>query len=317
MARPLSWSDVRGGLVALAVLVGVAFGVLRYLRVGALHGDTVHVYALVSEARGLTPGSEVWLNGQKIGKVSRIDFRPVATSDTSTRLLVEMQVLSAYRDAVHKDATAQIRAGGSLIGAVVMYLTPGTVRTASIDEGDTVRATPQSDFEGASAKLGEATSEVEPILANVKVMMAGMQSTRGTIGAFMNGPGFGQLGEARIRASRVVNRLSGGGTAGLVMRGGLSARAGVVLSRVDSVRALLASPHTSLGRFRRDSTLLANVADIRGQLAEVQQDLDESRGTAGRVLHDSAATSALAGAQREMTLLLADLKAHPLRYLSF
>jgi len=291
--------------------------VLRFLRVGALHGDTVHIYALMSEARGLTPGSEVWLNGQKIGKVSRIDFRPVATSDTSTRIQVEMQVLSRYVDAVHKDATAQLRSGGSLIGAVVVYLTPGSVRTTAIAEGDTVRATPQSDVEGAGAQFSEATKEVAPIMANVRVMMAGMQSTRGTIGAFMNGPGLGALGEARVRATRVANRLSGGGTVGRVMQGGLTSRAGEVMARVDSVRALLASPATSLGRFRRDSTLLTNVQDIRAQLAEVQRDLDDSRGTAGRVLHDSAATNALAGAQREMALLFADLKAHPLHYLSF
>ena len=45
--------------------------------------------------------------------------------------------------------------------------------------------------------------------------------------------------------------------------------------------------------------------------------LADSRGTAGRVLHDSAAFSALGDAHREMTLLLADLKKHPLRYNPF
>jgi hypothetical protein len=59
------------------------------------------------------------------------------------------------------------------------------------------------------------------------------------------------------------------------------------------------------------------VADIRRELAQVQQSLDEPRGTAGRILHDSGMTNALAGAQREMTLLFADLKKHPFRYISF
>jgi hypothetical protein len=101
------------------------------------------------------------------------------------------------------------------------------------------------------------------------------------------------------------------------MEDGLSTRATRVMARVDSVRALLASPNTSFGRFRRDSTLLSEVADIRNELSIIQALVDEPRGTAGRVLRDSAITSALAGAQREMSLLFADIKKHPLRYLSF
>jgi hypothetical protein len=100
------------------------------------------------------------------------------------------------------------------------------------------------------------------------------------------------------------------------MRGGLTNRAGRVMARVDSVRTLLASPNTSLGRFRRDSTLLAEVDDIRNELTLVRASLDEPRGTVGRALKDSALTTSLGQAQHEMTLLMADIKNNPRRYLS-
>jgi hypothetical protein len=212
---------------------------------------------------------------------------------------------------------AQIRAGGNVIGAAVMYLTPGSVRTAAIQSGDTLRSHAQADVEGASAQFGTAAREVPVIMGNVRVLMSELQTTRGTIGAFMNGPGFGELGKFRLRAGHVTQRLTGGGTAGLVMRGGLTARANRVMARADSVRALLASPNTSLGRFRRDSTILRDVADIRSELTEIQAALDEPRGTAGRVVADSALSVGVANARREMTLLFADVKAHPMRYISF
>jgi hypothetical protein len=101
------------------------------------------------------------------------------------------------------------------------------------------------------------------------------------------------------------------------MRGGMSTRAQRVMARADSVRTLLASPNSSFGRFRRDSTLMAEVADIRNELTLVQANLAESRGTAGRAVNDSALTSAVGEAARQMTLLLADLKKHPLRYVAF
>jgi phospholipid/cholesterol/gamma-HCH transport system substrate-binding protein len=317
MARRLSWSDVRGGVVALVAIVAVAIGVLKYARVGALRGRTFRVYALVGEARGVLNGSEVWLSGQKVGRIVDIRFRAPENSDTTRRILIEMELLERHRPALHRDAAAQIRAGGSVIGPAVVYLSPGTMRATILRDGDTVLAHPQGDLEEATAQFGTAAKELPAIMANVKVLTAQLQTTEGTMGAIMNGPGLRELRGARVHVLGLGNRLAGGGTAGLVMRGGLTVRAGRVMARADSVRALLASPNSSFGRFRRDSTLLAEVSDIRNELTLVRADLDGSRGTAGRALHDSALTDALGEAERQMTLLFADLKKHPLRYISF
>lgn len=316
MARRLSWSDVRGGLIALAVIAGAAFATLKFSRVGALHGDTVHVYALVGHAAGLTPGSEVWLSGQKIGKVARIEFLPVSR-DTSVRLLIDMQVLTEYLPAIHRDATALIRSGGSIIGAIVVYLTPGTTQTVAIQNGDTIVAKPSSTLDEAKTQFGAATHELPVIANNLHEIVRDLHETRGTIGAVMNGKALQALSQTKFNMVHVASRSRTPGTVSLVMQGGLSTRAGHVMARVDSVRALLGSSRTSLGRLRRDSTLMVEVADIRRELADVQRSLDESRGTAGRILHDSGMTNALAGAQQEMTLLFADLKKHPFRYISF
>jgi phospholipid/cholesterol/gamma-HCH transport system substrate-binding protein len=316
MARRLSWSDVRGGLIAVVAIALVAVAILKFLRVGALHGDTFRLYALVGEARGVTNGSEVWLNGQKIGKIIDIRFLP-ASADTARRIQIEMEILEQYRDAMRNDALAQIRAGGSVVGPPVVYLSAGTVRAAPLQPNDTVHTKPQADVEGATGQFAAATKEFPVIIGNVKLLVAQLKGTEGTAGAIMNGPGLRDLGTAQRRAGRVMVRLSGGGTTGFVMRGGLSTRAQRVMARADSVRALLASSNTSLGRFRRDSTLAGEVADIRNELTLLQANLASGRGTAGRAVSDSALGNALADAQRAMTLLFADLKQHPLRYINF
>jgi phospholipid/cholesterol/gamma-HCH transport system substrate-binding protein len=320
MARRLSWSDVRGGLIAIVAIAVVSFVVLKFARVGALRGNTIHLYALVGEARGVLKGSEVWLMGQKIGKITAINFRSPTVADTSSRIEIAMEVLAEYRPIIRRDAEAQIRNGGTIIGAPVVYMMPGTPKAPEIRDGDTVRTKPQPDVEGATGRFGAAAREFPVIISNVKVLAAELQTTHGTIGAFLNTPegsvGAG-LSHTRLQASRLGAQLGSRGTVGRFMEDGLSTRATRVMARVDSVRALLASPNTSFGRFRRDSTLLSEVADIRNELSIIQALVDEPRGTAGRVLRDSAITSALAGAQREMSLLFADIKKHPLRYLSF
>ena len=82
MARRLVWSDVRGGLLALLVLVAISVATLKYARVGALHGDRIRLYARAGEARGILKGSEVWLLGQKVGLVTDIRFLSPSESDT-------------------------------------------------------------------------------------------------------------------------------------------------------------------------------------------------------------------------------------------
>ncbi len=320
MARRLSWSDVRGGIIACLALVAIVVVVMTYSRVGALHGDTMFLYAKVGEARGILPGSEVWLSGQKIGKINYIRFLSPSVSDTASRIEIKMEVLSRYRSAIHRDAVAQIRNGGTIIGAPVMYMSPGTPKASEILDGDTVSTHPQADVEGTTGQFGAATREFPVIINNVKLLTAQLKTTQGTVGAFLHtpgGPGIKQLAQTRVQAEHLADRLEGGGTVGEFMKGQLTRRADRIMARADSVRALLASKNTSLGRMRRDSTLLNEVADIRNELSIVRSLIDEPRGTAGRVLRDSALTNAVAESERQMSLLFADIKKHPLRYLKF
>jgi hypothetical protein len=175
--------------------------------------------------------------------------------------------------------------------------------------------------ESATAQFGAATKELPRIAGNMKEIRAELESTSGTVGALMQSARGGEGGALQSASAQLarLRRYMGNerGSLGPIMDGGLNVRARLVMARADSVRTLVASSSGSLGRFKRDSTLMADVADIRDELATVRTSLADSRGTAGRVMHDSAAFNALGEAHREMTLLLADLKKHPLRYNPF
>jgi hypothetical protein len=100
-------------------------------------------------------------------------------------------------------------------------------------------------------------------------------------------------------------------------RGDLLERAKAALARADSVQQLLGSPDAALGRFRRDSTLKASIADIQSELSIVRALLDSASGTAGRVQHDRAIVESLTEAEREMGEIMADIRRRPFRYLNF
>jgi hypothetical protein len=89
------------------------------------------------------------------------------------------------------------------------------------------------------------------------------------------------------------------------------------MARADSVRTLIFSESGTLGRFKRDSTLLRNVAEVRDEVSIVRGLLANSRGTAGRVLGDSAIFRQLAQTEVALGDLMADIKRRPLRYIAF
>ncbi len=317
MARATSWRDLWLGTLALLVVVVGGGAVLRFARVGALHGETVPLYAATPHARGLLPGSEVWLDGQKVGVVRGVGFRP-SYADTVAPVLLSLEVLTEALPLIRRDAEPDIRAGGSFIGSPVVWLSTGVAGAPTARAGDTLVTIHSRELDAVRLELAGATAEVPQIIDNLRVLAAQLHSARSTLGA-LGVEGVGEIGETASQATALMARAtSGPGTVGLMLRRGEPmAQARLAMARADSVRALLAGPGGSLGRLQRDSTLFRTVEAITRDLTRAQAALVEPRGTAGRLRHDSALVRQVAQTRAEMDALATDLRRNPLRYLSF
>jgi phospholipid/cholesterol/gamma-HCH transport system substrate-binding protein len=319
MPRRTSWRELVFGLIALAVVTGAALVVLVFARVGTLHGKTFRLFALTGEARGIIRSSEVWLGGQKVGVVKDVRFLPPSAAD-SNRLLIVMDVLTSALREIRLNSTAQVRSGGTLLGAPVVYLSIGTTATRAVVAGDTLRTLPQPDLETVTSEFAIASRQFPEIINNVKLLDQQLHGVQGSLGAFGTEGGGVQLTRLQARAARVVSRLSEpGGTVGRALsdRASLVGRAQRTMAQADSVRALVSSPRSSFGRFRRDSSLFREVADIRNELDILHARMTSPDGTLGRAHADSALLQAVANTRREMTLIMADLHRRPLRYVHF
>jgi len=319
MSRRLRWRNLALGVASAAVVLTVALLILVYGRVGTLRGKTFRIYVTTDAARGVIRGTEVWLDGQKVGLVKNVDFRAASTS-TKERLVLSLEMLDVARSHVRADSRVDIRAGGTLIGNQVVYITSGTAKNAVIADGDTLQSRGQSDLESAVSKAAVAAREFPAVMVNVKVLAAQLQSAQGTIGAVMGLKGDVKFGAVRARTERVIGRLSSSsGTISLALSDSalLRARVQAAMARADSIRQLLASDSHSLGRFRKDSTLARDVADIRSELGRVRSLLNNPDGTIGRLRTDSALVRAVHRDFAAFDSLFTDLKKHPLRYIAF
>lgn len=319
MPRRTSWNELVIGLASFAAIAAVGLGVLFLAPLGNLHGSTFRLYALTDQARGVIRGTEVWLAGQKVGLVKEVRFLP-PTFPVDNRVLVAMDVLAADRDEIRRNSTAQVRAGGTLIAAPVVYITIGTTATPAVSPGDTLRALPQPDLETMTSEFAVASREFPAIIGNIKLLDDQLHGVNTTLGAFSVEHGGVELARTRIGTARLTRQVSsGGGTIGLALapQSSLTRRAHLALARADSIRVLVSSDRTSYGRFRRDSTLGREVAQLHDEMQLVSERLASPDGTLGRLRGDSALFTALTGAEHEMTLIIADIQRRPLRYIHF
>jgi hypothetical protein len=312
MAARLSWSSLLPGLGALLVLVALAVTLILRGSVGRVSGEKIRLHVLTNQARGVMPGTEVWIEGQRVGTVEAIGFNDPAT-DTTQRVVVSVEVRERDARQIRRDSEIRIRTGANVVGPIVVYISGGTPRSVAVRDGDTLRAITQPDLDIATNRLELATAEMGPIVADAKQVMASARDRRGTLGAARAERGGGDM--VRLRANVARMRDAFGRDAGA--RVSVMARSRRALAQVDSVRLLLRSDRASVGRFRRDSTLPRTVAHLRDEVDSLRQRLAETDGALGRFASDSAVALGLAGARREMALLFEDMRKRPLRYIAF
>lgn len=312
LMKALRWRSVSGGIAALVILAVVVTLVLKYARTGVLRGEKFRLYVAVPDATGLLAGSDVWLNGQRVGTVTGIGFAP-ATTDPDVRVVVATDILRRSQSDIRFDSRAELRSGGTIIGAPVVFLSSGTLRARHVVPGDTLRGAGKSDFEIAASRATEALAEVPAILTDAKVIMANARGAGSRLSAIMN-TDYGR-GSFTAQRAAMTKRLAGRGSAGRLMRDeALRRRVASSMAATDSLRALLASRMNEMGRFRRDTSLGVAVRSLRADIATLRAMASSPDGTVGRVTTDSALLRGLDSVFVELGALMADIKKNPLRY---
>ena len=139
-----------------------------------------------------------------------------------------------------------------------------------------------------------------------------MASPVGTIGnARVNG--MPEMPDVSARMSRMAARARGNGTIGLAMNSNLKGRSARAMAAVDSIHTLVSSNRTSVGHFRRDSTLITKAGHVLAELDSLRTLTSGQLG--GAAAADSSLAKGLTRTRALLAALIKDIKAHPLRYI--
>ena len=195
------------------------------------------------------------------------------------------------------------------------------LRSRAVVDGDTLaRDASRTKWKSCPPRPRWPREEFPGIIENVKLITAGLKTAEGTLGAFGMDSSRPEMRRILARSKRLMARISdssGSLSLSLGAPPDWSERARRAMSQADSIRALLSSDRHSLGRFRRDSTIMRDIGRARDELAEVQRLAADPGGTVGRVRVDSAIVRAVRRGLVSMDSLRTDIRKHPLRYIAF
>ncbi len=306
------------GLGVAAAVVGATAAALIFGRMGVVHGRTMRLYLATNRGGGVIPGTEVWLDGVRVGAVRWVRFQP-PTVDTARRLLIALDVIESVRPHIRRNTRAVLEPGAGRLGAPVVQLSGADPRAPAIADGDTMVSSHSSQLREAREQIAIAAQTLPIVLDNIQAVRDQVVSQSGTIGA---------LGSANdIRSRRTLRNEAGrlardtayqGGTLALALGASFANRVRAVLARADSLVRSAAAPRGPMRPEGSARRLARSLDDVDGQLSALSANLAQMHGPNAT---DSMAATTLRdqiGESRDrLHSLMADVAHHPLRYMSF
>lgn len=292
--------EVKIGMFAVAMIL-CAWGGIRFLSGVDIFSRNVDYYAVYDQVNGVQGASPVMMRGVKVGTVSEILFDPARSSQVVLRLTIRRQY------PIPADSEAKI-VSSSLMGSKAVEIVLGE-SPERLEKGDTIRSgysrdmmdTALTELDFFKEKISRLTDELSRTLTGVSTLVEDNAANIGGLTAHLNSIA-GNLDEV-LSAEKSGLRSAVAGISEFSQTLGRNA------GRVD----------TLMGNLTRFSDNLAE-ADLNaavGRLNDILDRIDSGEGTVGKLMNDAVLYENLRQASENLSVLLADLKENPKRYVHF
>ena len=311
----ITWDQLRVGLVIVAALAILTLAVYKLGQAANLFSKRYALVAFLAEANGLREGGTVTLAGQLAGTVKRIEFL-APDADTSRNLKITVSVDRELQEQIRADSKAQIRTMG-LLGDKIFDITPGTPRTSSLRDGDTISVSPALDYEKVLTQAAGAVGDVVELTRDMRSLTGGIVRGEGTVGQLVtNRALYDELTRTLSQTNSMLARLQNpNGTVGRLLQDPTlyNSITGMIASTDSLVRAVNSADGT-LGKFMRDTVLYGNMVRMSQRADSLMSMLTNGKGLASRLLTDQTLYDQLNKLVSDLNALLADVRRDPGRY---
>jgi len=293
--------EIKTAILVITSLLLFIWG-FNFLKGRDIFTKEFKILAYFDNVEGLSQASQVTFNGLAIGQIRSITYDAV-----KNKHLVEMKVNKDYP--ISKTSVAKIYEPG-LIGGKQMMIVPNLADKTQVENGDIIKG----DIElGQISKVMNAIEplekKIETLLENANLLIVNLNGVL-DINTKQNIQGsLSNLNKTLEEFSLLAKEAKG-----------------LMVNNKTSLNNSIQNLETTTGNFKTLSKNLTELElkkitdNLQTTLATVDQlmkNLEQGKGSMGKLLKDDRLYNNLSGASRELELLLADFKAQPKRYVNF
>lgn len=287
---------------AVLVIISIVLFIWGYsfLKGKNLFDNSNKLFVVYENVAGLAPSAPVTLNGLTIGKVNSISINP------DGKLLVELHITTDFP--ISKSSIAEIYDSG-LVGGRQIAIKPNLLDKNYTVSGDYLQASSKLGLTDALAQqLEPLQAKIQELLENADVLFTNVndvldtqtrQNLKSSI-ASLNAT----LSEFSV-ASKNVNELLADNKYHL----------NNTLKNADKVSGNFAIISDSLAKANLGQTV-KNLEKTLAKVDKIMADLEQGKGTMGKLIKDETMYTNFAKTSKELELLLQDVRLNPTRYVN-
>jgi len=292
--------EIKVAVLVILSIVLFCWG-FYFLKGRNLLDNSNKLYAVYDNVAGLVVSAPVTINGLNIGKVNSIEMLP------DGKMNVEL-VITNEQINISKSSIAEIMDSG-LIGGREIAIINNFSDKNYVESGDTLKT---SNKLGLTAQLA---NEIGPVKDKVEVLLENANKLIENLNATLDATTQQKLKSAISSLEVTMTQFS---EASKSLKGILAdnkSKLDTTLSNFENASGNLNNITSTLDKADLGATvkkLEATLANVNG----IMSNLEQGKGTMGKLLSDDAMYNNLTKTSKELELLLQDLRLNPTRYVN-
>jgi phospholipid/cholesterol/gamma-HCH transport system substrate-binding protein len=311
--REVRWSQLKIGvivLVAVVILTTLLFLMTSSSGLG-LFTRKLTVTTYFENSAGLKVGAAVNLEGVTIGTVKTIAV-VTAPERKLTPVQVVMKLDSKYQSSMHTDSTAALTTVG-VLGDTVVDINSQVATGPQLRDGDELKTLETPSIQDVVKASQGTIDNLNVILAKVNTVVDNLQSGKGSLGQLLANPDlYNKFTATADEIHTMAMKLnSNNNSVGKFMNDDAQMydRVNDSLGKLDAIVTDLQNGKGSAGKILKDDTMYNNLNSSVAHLNSIVADADAGKGTAGMLLKDPAFARKLDDTVTQMNQLVANVNA--------
>ena len=288
---------------AVIVILGIALFIwgFSYIKGESLFEKPRMFYAEYDNVQGLLTSGSVTINGLKVGKIEDITFHPRKTG----RLVVKFSLESDFQ--FSEKSIAKIYSPDFISGKSIKIVP--SYDGANAVSGDTLTAKVETDI------LGSIGDQLVPLQEKITSFITNADTALKGFNEVLDEEGRRNLKQSLVKLNSTMTSFNGASKS----LNNLLAENG----KIDSVltNATVASANlTKMTDSLASANLAGTIHRLEGSLKKfnaILTDVEQGKGSIGKLLKDDGLYNNLEGATKEMEELLHEMKLNPKRFVHF